>query len=133
MQHIYWFKESFWQGSSFNLIGKTGSLWCMRGNEWLVCLLPAGSTTNWTTKIRVKYISKKGVTSSGVPQGSVLGPLFFLVYISYICNSSDQLKFYLFSDDTNLSYVEKFLRALEIKVNADLSKIYDWLSANSYL
>lgn len=70
----------------------------------------------------LKYISKKGVTS-----------LFFLVYISYISNSSDQLKFYLFAYDTNLSYVKKYLRALEIKVNADLSKIYDWLSANSYL
>ena len=42
----------------------------------------------------------------------------------------DQLKFYLFADDTNLLYADKNLRALEIKVNAELSKIYDWLIAN---
>ena len=40
------------------------------------------------------------------------------------------LKFYLFADDTNLLYADKNLRALENKVNAELSKIYDWLIAN---
>ena len=54
----------------------------------------------------------------------------FLVYINDISNSSDQLKFYLFADDTNLLYADKNLRALENKVNAELSKIYDWLIAN---
>ena len=77
-----------------------------------------------------KTYQKKEVILPGVPQGSVLGPLLFLVYINDISNSSDQLKFYLFADDTNLLYADKNLRELEIKVNTELSKIYDWLVAN---
>ena len=96
-------------------------------NNWFASYLLGRQQT---TQIGVKNISKKEVILSGVPQGSVLGPLLFLVYINDISNSSDQLKFYLFADDTNLLYADKNLRALENKVNAELSKIYDWLIAN---
>ena len=91
-------------------------------NNWFASYLLGRQQT---TQIGVKNISKKEVILSGVPQGSVLGPLLFLVYINDISNNSDQLKFYLFADDTNLLYADKNLRALENKVNAELSKIYD--------
>ena len=82
------------------------------------------------TQIGNKNISKKEVILAGVPQGSVLGPLLFFVYINDISNSSDQLKFYLFADDTNFLYADKNLGVLENKVNAEVSKISDWLIAN---
>ena len=75
-------------------------------------------------------ISKKTKTLCGVPQGSVLGPLLFLLYINDIYNSSEKFSFYLFADDTNLLYADKSLRSLENTVNAELSNVSKWLMAN---
>ena len=47
-------------------------------------------------------ISNKQPMFCGVPQGSVLGPLLFLLYVNDIYRSSAKLAFYLFADDTNL-------------------------------
>ena len=47
------------------------------------------------------------LNNCGVPQGSVLGPLPFLLYINDITNCSDKLKFYLFADDTSILYSNK--------------------------
>ena len=55
-----------------------------------------------TTQIGSNNSSKKETILSGVPQGSVLGPLIFFIYINDISNSADQLKFYLFADDTHM-------------------------------
>ena len=66
----------------------------------------------------------------GVLQGSVLGPLLFLIYINDIYKSSEVFKFYLFADDTNLVYSDKKLKSLETIINRELIGVSEWLNTN---
>jgi len=75
-------------------------------------------------------ISEKKEITYGVPQGSVLGPLLFLLYINDIYKCSNVLKFHLFADDTNILYSNKNLKNLEIVINNELLKLQDWFIAN---
>ena len=75
-------------------------------------------------------ISEKEYSPCGVPQGSVLGPLLFLLYINDIVKASNKFNFFLFADDTNLLYAHKNLKLLETTVNEELIKVCDWLIAN---
>ena len=66
----------------------------------------------------------------GVPQGSVLGPLLFLIYINDLHNAIKYSKVYHFADDTNLLQIEKSPRKIQKQVNLDLKSLYKWLLAN---
>ena len=95
-------------------------------NDWFSSYLVSRSQV---TEVDT-YLSSKSQISYGVPQGSVLGPLLFLIYINDIHNSSDKLSFFLFADDTKLLYADKDLKSLEETVNNELLKVSEWLNAN---
>ena len=67
---------------------------------------------------------------NALPQGSILGPLLFLLNINDISNVSKKLDFSLFADDTNIYYESDNLINLERVVNAELGKLQKWLCAN---
>ena len=85
---------------------------------------------------RKQYVAVNEISSSmryitcGVPQGSILGPLLFILYINDIVHVSQILRFILFADDTNLFYSDKSLDNLQNVLNTELSKLVEWFRAN---
>jgi hypothetical protein len=85
---------------------------------------------------RLQFTSINGVNSSpstmltGVPQGSVLGPLLFLILINDLCNASSKLFTLLFADDTTLQFSSNDLNILYNTVNIELEKAAEWFKAN---
>ena len=76
------------------------------------------------------HSSNKRTITCGVPQGSILGPLLFLIYVNDMPNSSKILKFLLFADDTNIFYSHSNLKKLIEITNIELSKLNIWFRAN---
>ena len=85
---------------------------------------------------RKQYVNINGQESSlkliscGVPQGSLLGPLLFILYINDLQNSSQILSFICFADDTNLFFSHRNPNTLTLILNNELTHVQSWIHAN---
>ena len=101
-------------------LGITGSLWL-----WFRAYL---SSRSQTVYINGHYSDYLPVTS-GVPQGSILGPLLFLVYINNIPSLAKSARLLLFADDTKcVKTISKFSDCTNLQ--NDLNSLYNWSLSN---
>ena len=83
----------------------------------------------------VKYKQHRSTEMSvrtGVPQGSILGPLLFLIYINDIENCSKILSFVLYADDTNAFYSNSCIKTLASTIQNEMNEVVQWLTPINY-
>ena len=87
---------------------------------------------------RKQYVKVSNTESSlktitcGVPQGSTLGPLLFLLHINDLPRSAKKLTFRIFADDTNMFYSSKDPEQLQSVINEELGKVLKFCACSKY-
>ena len=66
----------------------------------------------------------------GVPQGSILGPLLFLIYINDLPNCLEHCRVIMYADDTVIYFCGKYCREVEYHLNIDLANLAEWFNSN---
>ena len=85
---------------------------------------------------RKQYVSNNSCESEqkdivcGVPQGSILDPLLFILYVNDITNTSNVLEFILFADDTTILYSHPKIENQINCINEELKEVSNWFKAN---
>jgi hypothetical protein len=94
--------------------------------NWLVSYLSdrfqyVAIDDNNSFKLKVDY---------GVPQGSILGPLLYLIYVNDIAHSINNGNILSFADDTSFYISSNNIHNLYLNANIEINKLYDWFCAN---
>ena len=98
-----------------------------------------GTTHDWFKSYlnnRMQKCSVNGTLSSakiltcGIPQGTILGQLLFLLYINDLPNCLVNSEPLMYADDTHLTYASNNIEDIECTLNRDLANVSDWLKAN---
>ena len=94
-------------------------------NDWLVSYLSD----------RTQFVAIENENSSvraiecGVPQGSILGPLLYLIYVNDI-HEATRGTILSFADDTSLLVTEENIHTLFQRANSEIDNLYQWFCAN---
>ena len=81
-------------------------------------------------KDKGQYVSSSSIISYGTPQGNVLGPILFLIYINYLPNIFTNLKTIHLADDSTLCITGENTTNMIQTVNKDLETLYTWCLSN---
>lgn len=113
---------------NFDILLQKLEYYGIRGSEldWFTSYI---SSRKQTVEID-KKTSESLETVCGVPQGSNLGPLLFLLYINDLPNSSGILKYRLFADDTKIYIASKSLYEIQDLIDSEFPKLTEWFNAN---
>ena len=85
---------------------------------------------------RKQFVSINGTFSMtksmefGVPQGSILGPLLFIIYINDIPETACFAKFILYADDANIIITADTIESINIQLNDLINSLVVWVRAN---
>ena len=78
----------------------------------------------------IDVFSEAGTLKYGVPQGSILGPLLFLLYVNDLPQSLSDAGSYLYADDTCIFYQHEDVKKIENVLNKEFSSLCQWFIDN---
>ena len=137
MVNLLMVRYEFWEVSLLCSLG--ASTKHLQGNFCFVNLGFRGVTLDWfksylsNRKQFVRYQmhdSNHKIINCGVPQGSILGPLLFILYINDVVNTPSLFEVILFVDDTTLLFSHPDIASQNDIINIELQEICNWFQAD---